>query len=599
MSPPDARPHTHEGSPIRSPSGSNGRLSPSVLLALVLLMTFAAYAPTLRYDFVHDDRGQIVENPAVQSWKHFPRYFTHQVWEGYAPGVAGNYYRPVFLIWLRLNDMIFGHHAWGWHLTTILLHVLTTLLVYFLALRLLHESVAAGIAALLFGMHPVHIEAVAWISGLTEPLMAVFFILAFLCHLRGRETAEHRGRWRALALLSFVVAIFEKETAVVLPLLISAYEWIHADPDPGSRLNPNLARKAAAAVKPALPYFALIVPYLIARIIALGGFSHAMAPMPLSTVLLTTPFLLTFWIKHLVWPVGLSTFYDYPAVEHLSLENFGLPAVIVILVCLLGIVAARESRAVSFSLAWIVLPLLPILDIRVFEKNDFAHDRYLYLPSVGFAVLAALVLQRLPAIKSFRGIPVTQAALLFVLVPLMALGVGRESAYFANNWTFYGHCARTAPNNHLALTDFAAELGERGKYAEALQILNRVVREDPSFWYAVYNLGFTYYRLGQLSEAEEYFGRAIVLQPDVAKEHLYLGLVKLKTDRMDEAEISVRRAIQLDPQGYGHHFALGIILKQRGELTQAWQEMRTELMNHPENATARQQMAEIEARVRN
>ena len=83
-------------------------------IALVLALTFAAYTPTLRYGFVHDDRGQIVENPAVHSWGALPTYFSAQVWAAVMPEELGNYYRPLFLIWLRINDAVFGQRAWGW-----------------------------------------------------------------------------------------------------------------------------------------------------------------------------------------------------------------------------------------------------------------------------------------------------------------------------------------------------------------------------------------------------------------------------------------------------------------------------------------------------
>ena len=143
-------------------------------IAVVLALTFAVYIPTLRYQFVHDDRGQIVENPAVHSWHAVPTYFTAQVWAAVMPEELGNYYRPLFLLWLRINDVVFGNQAWGWHLTTILAHVLTTLLVYLLAWRLGIGRDVALLAALIFGLHPAHIEAVAWISGVTEPLLGIF-----------------------------------------------------------------------------------------------------------------------------------------------------------------------------------------------------------------------------------------------------------------------------------------------------------------------------------------------------------------------------------------------------------------------------------------
>lgn len=581
----------------RDPKNANIRRK--FWLAGVLFLTFAAYAPSLRFDFVHDDRGQIVENPAVKSWRYLPQYFKRQVWAGVYPHDPGNYYRPGFLLWLRLNDIIFGLHPWGWHLTTILLHLIATLLVYFLARRVLLEDFAAVVAALIFGLHPVHIEAVAWISGVTEPLSAIFFIFAFLCHLKRRESQGRKGAWLALALLFYAVAMLEKETVLVLPLLIIAFEWIYTENHVGERRWRWLANRGMAALKPALPFLALVVPYLGIRVMALEGFSHPMTPMPLATVLVTVPSLIGFWIQHMICPVGLSTFYSYSAVENPSIENFTLPAMALMLVLLLGAVAARKSRSSGLALMWIILPLVPLLDIQVFAKNDFAHDRYLYLPSVGFAILAALAFERMPATRNVVwGIPASRVGALLGLATLMAFGIVRESSYFRNNKSFYEHCWRTAPESTLAQINFAAELGESGRYPEALKLLNQLVTSEPANWNVVYNLGLTYYRLGRLEEAGDYFLRAIRLQPEAASAHMYLGLVELRMGRLTVAEASVRRAIELDAQGYGYHFALAMILKERGDPTAALTELRTELANYPQENAAQQQVAEIEASTR-
>jgi tetratricopeptide (TPR) repeat protein len=571
----------------------------SFLLAGILLLTFAVYAPSLKFAFVHDDRGQIVENVAVQSWRYLPQYFTDQVWAGIYPQTPGNYFRPVFLLWLRLNDMIFGRDPRGWHLTTILLHLATTLLVYFLGRRLLVDEFTAMTSAVVFGLHPAHIESVVWVSGVTEPLLAFFFILAFLCHLKGRESPGQRTLWLALALFFYLVAMFEKETALVFPLLIMAFECIRAGTNAGAPPWTNLVGRGVASLKPAWPYLALTVAYLGARIHALGGFSHQMSPMPFSTVLLTVPSLLAFWIRHLFWPVGLSTFYNYSPVELPTLMNFTLPAIGDILLFLLALLDARKSWVAAFALAWTVLPLLPPMDIRVFAGNDFAHDRYLYLPSVGFAILVALASRSVPARRDLVwGIPASQALALMVVVPFAAFGVVHESSYFANNGTFYEHCWRSAPESILTETNYGAELGEEGRYAESAELLNRVLRREPGNWNAIYNLALSDYHLGRLEEAEGYFTRAIRLSPEVASAHLYLGLVEFKMGRQRQAEASARRAIELDAHGYGYHFALAMMLKQRGNFSAALDELRIELANYPQEIATQQQIAGIEASTR-
>jgi hypothetical protein len=566
-----------------------------MLVTLVLTLTFTAYWGSLDFQFVHDDRGQIVNNPAVHSWRYVRQYFTAHVWAHVDPNETGNYYRPLFLLWLRVNDMLFDTHPWWWHLTTILAHLAATLSVYFLACRILEEKLTAVVAALFFGLHPVHIEAVAWVSGVTEPLLSILFISSFLCHLRGRERRETARKWIGLSLVLFALALLEKETAIMLPALVFTYEWIYWKGGEASQNWRDSARRFAHALKYAAPFLALIPPYLVVRILALKGFSPAATPLPFSTLVFTWPSLGWFWIKHLIWPVGLSTSYDFFAVSEPGWANFSLP--------LVGGVAgfaglfwvARRSRPIAFASAWLLVPLLPILDLRVLVEGDFAHDRYLYLPSAGFAMLVALVLRRIPGGRMTRlGLPAAQAGLVLALALLMIFDTVYQSFYFADDQLFYQHNARVAPNNRIAKNNLAMWLYGQGRYDAALAIFNEVVEKHPGVWSATFNLGMTNHKLGRLAEAELDFERAIRIDPAKADAYVYLGLTRFRMNRVEEAETAIRQAIQIRPNGHGYHFALGMVLKSRGELRGALDEFRVEMANSPTETAAREQVMEIE-----
>ena len=139
------------------------RISQFAFLApvLVLAITFVAYVGALGYAFVYDDIFALVQNPTVHNWHSVPRFFTEHLW-GFKYAV-GSYYRPIFLVWLTFNHWLFGLNPVGYHLTTILLHVGVTLFVFLLVRKLTRDQATAAIASLVFGLHPVHIEAVAWI----------------------------------------------------------------------------------------------------------------------------------------------------------------------------------------------------------------------------------------------------------------------------------------------------------------------------------------------------------------------------------------------------------------------------------------------------
>lgn len=570
--------------------------SPALLCGVVLALSFAAYAETLTFQFVHDDRGQIVDNPAVHSWASVPQYFTAPVWAGVSPEELGNYYRPVFLLWLRLNDAVFGMRPWAWHLTTVLVHLGVTLLVYFLALRVLGDFHSAAFAALVFGLHPVHIEGVTWISGVTEPLLALFLISSFLCYLRQREAPGKAAAWRAASLVLYVLGMLEKETGLILPLIIFAYAWFSAAKQKEQPSVANYLRRMRGALGSALPYLVPVPFYLWARIHALKGFSHLLTPLPLSTVVCTWPAFMWFWIKHLVWPVGLSTFYDLPSVTHPDFWNFTMPAIGAVAVALGLVWGAMRFPEIAFASVWLLLPLIPLLDIRVFQRDDFAHDRYLYLPSVGFAIIAAVILRHLRLGRvQFAGVPAAQFVAILLVAVAMVFGTAYQSLYFRNNLVFYEHNLLSAPNSRIPKTNLASVLGEAGNYSVAIRLYQQALERDPGFWFANYNLGYTYYRIGRLDEAQRYLTKAIQINPNKPDEHLYLGLTLLRMGRLDEAATAIRHAIEIRPGAPGYHFSLGVVLKLQGNLQGALEEFKAEIAVNPQPAAARQQIAEIQA----
>ncbi len=585
------------GVPLPSVALSNQPAASWHLLAIVLTATFIAYARTLRFDFVYDDFFQLVNNPFVHSWHYLPRYFTSNVWEGVFPGAPGNYYRPIFLLWARINDWLFGGHTSLWHLSTVAAHLLATLLVYFLALRLLRDRLTAGVAALIFGLHPAHLEGVAWVSGVTEPLLGVFFVGSLLGYLKGRESGRRANRWLTWSLFLYAIAILEKETGVVLPALIGVYEWLYGDSClEGQTWKGRLAR-AVNAARPTVPFVLITLVYLVARVYALHGFSHSIAGYPVKDVVYTWPILIWFWIRHLIAPTGLGTFYDLRPVEHPGALNFVLPAAGVAICAAALAWGARRSKEVAFAGFWLVLPLIPLLDIRVFARYDFAHDRYLYLPSVGLAIVVAWVIRKVKFGKAtLLGYPAFQATITLLLAVALGLGTAFQSSYFVNNRVFYRYNYIMAPNNPYARSNIAAYLGENGNYAESAKLLEAVVKDIPDNWTANYNLGHDYYELNRLPEAVFYLTRATALGPQGGGPFLGLGLAWLRLKDFDRAEVAFRKAIELQPDGYGFHFALGMVLKERGQSAAALEQFKLELAINPDDEAAKRQIAELSER---
>ena len=273
--------------------------------AAILAATFLAYAGTLGFGFVFDDTAGIVRNDSLRAWRYLPSYFTSHVWSFLYPHLLSNYYRPLFLLWLRLNDALFGLHPWGWHLTSVAAHVAVTYLVYCLGLRLTRDAWIAAFAGLIFGLDPVHVEAVAYVSAVPELLCAVFVLAALLAWLRTREGGLKRT-WLAAALALYSAALLSKESGMMLPIFIALYAWIYAAGDGG---EVGLGKRLRTALEAVAPFLVVTLFYVPLRVWALKGFAHTVTPVgfpngdfnhPFSADLLSAPVDLACWSELLL-----------------------------------------------------------------------------------------------------------------------------------------------------------------------------------------------------------------------------------------------------------------------------------------------------------
>jgi Tfp pilus assembly protein PilF len=539
---------------------------PALLVAAAAALP---YLQTLAFGFVFDDHGQIAGNPRVQSWRHLAGYFTGDVWRSPA-GFPGNYYRPLFLLWLLVNYTLFDGWPVGWHLTSVLLHVLASLMVWLVGRRL-GGPTAGLIAGVLFAVHPIHVEAVAWISGAPEPLLAVFLLSAFWCYLEDR---------RALSLLAYALALLSKETAVVLSLLVAAHAGICRSAGAPAR------DRARGALRHAVPYVLLTAVYGVARQAALGGLGHARRNVPLGTMALTWPLLLFTYLKKLFWPVGLSAFDDTRYVTAPDLVHFVLPGLALAATAVALSVLARRaaSGVIAFASLWMLIPILPVLNTSVFFR-ELVHDRYLYLPSVGFAVLVA---------AAAAGVRAPVAALVACLLASLTV---RETIPWATDRRLYERGVSVAPGSAMARHGLAVEMDKLGRDDVAKALLEDNVARDPEYWLSVLALGILHYRHGRYDAADRYLTRALALTPDLASAHDLLARIRMEQGRLDEAEAHARRLIALQPRAAGHHYELGLILRRKGELEAALSEFREELRIDP-SSRARTEMEATEAELR-
>ncbi len=208
--------------------------------------------------------------------------------------------------------------------------------------------------------------------------------------------AEPHRRWFYLSasILLYTLACLSKETAVILPVIIFACEFLWSRGEGNSGIRALWDRLLIAA-RTAAPYLAIFAVYLAARLFALQGFQNTKEPHSYLSMLLTWPSVLWFYIQHLFWPVRLSPFYTREFYTRIDWRHVLLPGIPVILAAAGLWVWSKRSMKAAVATVWLVIPILPALDLRAFIEGHLVHDRYLYLPSFGFAMLVAMGLRRL------------------------------------------------------------------------------------------------------------------------------------------------------------------------------------------------------------
>ena len=504
-----------------------------IIIACLLFITFLIHARALGFGFCDlDDTNQIVHNQTLQ-WKFASDYFVKDVWRN-PQAQYRNYYRPVFLLWLLVNLQLFGLHPSLWHLAEIALHGTVIVMVYRLGQCLIGDELVAGAAALLFVVHPAHVESVVWLSGATEPLATVFFLGAFLQYLSWRET---RGKLPMLlcALLT-ILALLAKETSAALPLLIAAYEWLF----PSATVATFRARVGnfCRAVEPSIMGAAIYTG------MRLSVMHHVVSVnnQP-SNVLMTWPLQLWNYTRMMFWPSGLAVYYDSQILKQPSAWQFWPP--LAFLICCAGLLAfaCTRNKLAAFLGCWWLLSILPaLIGMFSFPANDIFHDRYTYLSSVAFVVLLAWVLIRL-AKSEVELLRLIGATILLALVCSWSLLTLRQTKVWTDGFTLYGNAVKVSPNNVRVRNLLAIQFFKAGDQRQAFALWDSTLKIDPDAFDTNYALGVTLVTIGKFPQGEFYLRRACALDRKKPESFLELAELLRAENRRDEALTVLRNAL--------------------------------------------------------
>jgi protein O-mannosyl-transferase len=562
---------------------------------LVCTITALAYLGTLAFGFVYDDKPAIVDNVSIRTWGSLSHYFVRQLSTANGTPGGGTFYRPISFLWLRLNYACFGLNPAGWHFAMLAGHVLMTYLVFVFVKKLTSHRTTATIASLLFGLHPVHVENVAWLSSVGDLLMSALLVGSFMAYLKFRDRSKTKIKiWLGISLLLFTLALLSKETAAVFPLLILAFAITSISPL--TFQNPSLNSLLSEACV-SIPYFIILAGYLAIRLPMLQGLASPITPLPWTTMFFTWPSAIWFDVKHLLLPLSSSEFYSLAYVTRPGLANFLLPVLFVVVALMAASYAISRLSSPglgSFALIWAALPILPTLYLRAVAPDNFVHDRFLYLPSVGIVLLLALATEQISiprrsgsSVETLRAVGIVKWAAVGVLAATAFVATSTYQLQWANNVLLYSNGIKSAPQNLIVKDNLANELSDLGHYDSAIPLYLSVLQQNPRFWSSNYNLGYTYYRLGRFAEAEDYLTRAIRIDNRDPDEFIFLARAQMEQGELAQASQSAELALQRAPLSPGFHFIRAKILEARGLEKLAIAEYQAEVTNHPENAVAR------------
>ncbi|HUG35679.1 MAG TPA: hypothetical protein VML54_01945, partial [Candidatus Limnocylindrales bacterium] len=460
---------------------------------VVAAAALLAYAGTLAYDFVWDDTLLIQRGYHLHPWRDLWPALTSHFWAEVQE--SSHYYRPLITLSFFLDVRLWGVNPFGFHLTNVLAHLGVSLAVLALARKLVGGGIAAGAAALLFALHPLHSESVAFVSGRTDIFATLFFLLALLGYGRWRETGRLLP-WAA-SLAAFFLALTAKEVAVVLPAVLVLWDWARG----GGRGDVMTVPRALARYA---PYGAVIGAYSALRFAVLGGMVDAdgatWAPLVVRALTGIEIIGRYAWLVLVPFPAN-----PYPVIVSV-LPPPGLAwwlwTGFLALTLVLTVGAALRSRVVAFGALWFWVTLIPFAGVNFLPLSaPILAERFLYLPSVGVCLLLGLAVRRLLGEIDLRGRsrqlrPAPALGLAALLVVYAGLTLWRNEDW-KDDYRLYLRMVEMSPEAALPHVNVAFTQIPRGEIPAANEHLMRAVEIMPKNPRALVGLGLTQTLLGR------------------------------------------------------------------------------------------------------
>ncbi len=572
-----------------SPGSSYSHTRSPFHLAVLILLSLVLYAPTLRNGFVTDDKIQILQNSLVLEAKNLGLAFTGDVWafahntkQSAAQGT--NYYRPLQPLLYTAEYQLWGPNPLAWHLVNALLNAAVVALVYLLVASLDAPLLAFG-AAFCFALHPMHSEPVAWIAAVPELLCALFLLLAMLLYRRA-DTSPSSLRPLLLSAFFFLCALFSKEPALLFPLILLSYEFIYH--------RPTLADLRRISFRLS-PFLVVLAGYLLARILALGGFAPRLIMdrdrLSPAQLFFAIPPIFARYVGKLLLPIHMNYFYAFPITTTFTLWAFaGFVAGFLLVAA--AVYFCRAQPLLSLAICWFAFTLIPALSLNSIALNFFT-ERYLYIPSVGFAVLAASAALAIYPKLPLSSLRIAFGAALATICLLWIVQTERRVALFHDNYTLLSDTVRKSPNSYIAQGQYASALYDRHDVDGALEHVLIALQLNPKYILGHLNAAWYLTDKQQYDAAIPQLKEAIRLYPDYITSWENLARVYALENDWKSAADTYRHTASLDPS-YSAYFSQLASVADVNAITQAeTSSLRSAITTNPRDFSAWAHLGDI------
>jgi tetratricopeptide (TPR) repeat protein len=541
---------------------------------VLLLVTVLAYRHAWTAGYIWDDDIYVTQNQLLTAPDGLRR-----IWFSLD---SPSQYFPLVYTTFRLEYALWGLHPAGYHWVNILLHAANAILVWRLLLAL--RVPGAWLAAALFALHPVHVESVAWITERKNVLMGLFFLLSLLAWVRFVEREpKGLGKYYALALLFYALALVSKTTACTLPAALLLILWLKKIPITLRRI-----RQVAPFV---------ILGIVMGLVTIWWERHHQGTQGELFAIGLPERFLvagraLWFYLGKLVWPVDLAFSYPRWTISVANPLDYVWLLATAALAAVIYFARRRLGRGPEVALVYFAATLSPMLGFIMLYtfRYSFVADHYQYMASIGPLTLAAAGLT-IGAKFLGRQRFVLEPALWTAFLASLGFLTWQQCKMYRDSDTLWQTTIATNPQSWMAYNNIAISLLQKGKTDEAIAHYNKALELDPNYGEGHYNLANALLRLGRTEDAVSHYEKALEIYSKNIPARYNLASVLVQSGRVEEGIAQYRKALELNPSNAAAHNNLGATLLRLGRVDEAATHYRQALALDPNNAQANYNLA--------